>query len=117
MNLSKPDDYVEHIKTAAQDARAFVHGLTKDDFLVDKRTQNAVVMCLIVIGEAAAKLMDKCPEYVALHTQVPWRNMRGMRNRIAHGYFEINLELVWETTQSALPNLITTLSKLPTDSH
>ena len=43
---------------------------------------------------------------------VPWRSMRGMRNRIAHGYFDINLEVVWDTVQIALPEL---LKVLPTD--
>ncbi len=42
---------------------------------------------------------------------VPWRNMKGMRNRIAHGYFDINLDVVWETAQTALPQL---LGRLPT---
>lgn len=116
MNASSPAEYVEHIKAASQDARSFIDGISKFDFLNDKRTQNAVVMCLIVIGEAAAKLMDKHPEYVQTHSQVPWRNMRGMRNRIAHGYFEINLELVWETTQSALPELLTEITKLSKES-
>jgi uncharacterized protein with HEPN domain len=44
------------------------------------------------------------------HREVPWRSMRGMRNRIAHGYFDINLEVVWETVRTALPEL---LAKLP----
>jgi uncharacterized protein with HEPN domain len=43
------------------------------------------------------------------HPQVPWRSMKGMRNRIAHGYYEINLDTVWETIQTALPGLIAQL--------
>lgn len=41
---------------------------------------------------------------------VPWRSMRGMRNRIAHGYFDINLDVVWDTVQTALPDLLKHLS-------
>ena len=52
------------------------------------------------------------PEFVAQHNQVPWRSMRGMRNRIAHGYFDINLDLVWNTVQTALPDLIEDISRL-----
>lgn len=58
------------------------------------------------IGEEATKLLKDDEEFANLHLQIPWRSMKGMRNRIAHGYFEINLDTVWETLQSALPELI-----------
>jgi uncharacterized protein with HEPN domain len=80
--------------------------MAKNDFLKDKRTQQAVVMSLIVIGEAATKVMDGYAEFARSHPHLPWRNMRGMRNRIAHGYFEINLDVVWDTVQTALPQLL-----------
>lgn len=63
-------------------------------------------MCLIVIGEAATKIMDQDAAFWQVHPLVPWRSMRGMRNRIAHGYFEINFEVVWETVRTALPALL-----------
>ena len=44
--------------------------------------------------------------------QISWRGMKGMRNRIAHGYFEINLDIVWETTQTALPGLVRDLTNV-----
>ena len=50
--------------------------------------------------------MDGYAEFALTHAQVPWRNMRGMRNRIAHGYFDINLDVVWDTVQTALPELL-----------
>ncbi|AER56153.1 HepT-like ribonuclease domain-containing protein [Pseudoxanthomonas spadix] len=99
-------DYLNHMRQAAADACGFVDGLSKGDFLADKRTQQAVVMSLIVIGEAATKVMDGYAEFTQAHPDVPWRSMRGMRNRIAHGYFDINLDVVWETVQTALPNLL-----------
>lgn len=68
-------------------------------------------MSLIIIGEAASKIMDGYPEFVQAHPEVPWRNMRGMRNRIAHGYFEINLDIVWDTVRIALPELISHIPK------
>lgn len=103
-------DYLDHIRQAASDASNFVEGLSKDDFLADKRTQRAVVMSLVIIGEAATKVMDGYVEFVKHHPRIPWRNMRGMRNRIAHGYFDINLDVVWDTVQTALPELLTSLS-------
>lgn len=70
-------DYLDHIQQAAADARSFVEGLVKDDFLADKRTQQAVIMSLIIIGEAATKVMDgyaevhpsACRSALAQHAQ------------------------------------------------
>ncbi|WP_156472775.1 DUF86 domain-containing protein, partial [Ferrovum myxofaciens] len=58
MNENRLPDYLEHLQQAATDACAFVEGLGKADFLEDKRTQQAVIMSLIIIGEAATKVMD-----------------------------------------------------------
>ena len=58
MNENRLPDYLEHIQQAAIDALSFVDGLAKEDFLADKRTQQAVIMSLIIIGEAATKIMD-----------------------------------------------------------
>lgn len=106
MNENRLPDYLDHMQQAAMDACAFVDGLGKVDFLEDKRTQQAVIMSLIIIGEAATKVMESYAEFTQAHPEVPWRSMRGMRNRIAHGYFDINLEVVWETVQTALPELM-----------
>lgn len=106
MNGNRLPDYLDHIQQAAADARNFVEGLTKDEFLVDRRTQRAVIMSLIIIGEAATKVMDAYPGFSNAHTEVPWRSMRNMRNRMAHGYFDINLEVVWDTVQQWLPALL-----------
>lgn len=109
MNAGRVGDYIDHIQQAALDARSFVEGLDKAGFLADKRTQSAVVMSLVIIGEAATKVMDLHPEFATEHAAVPWRSMRGMRNRIAHGYFDINLDIVWDTLQTALPDLLASL--------
>ncbi|MHB1084256.1 MAG: HepT-like ribonuclease domain-containing protein [Thiobacillus sp.] len=106
MSVSRLPDYLDHIQQAAADACSFIDGMSKEDFLADKRTQSAIVMSLVVIGEAATKVMDSYPEFAGQHPEVPWRSMRGMRNRIAHGYFEINLDVVWDTVQTALPELL-----------
>ena len=82
-------DYLDHIQQAAIDARSFVEGLTKEDFFADKRSQQAV----IIIGEAATKVMDGYAKFTQSHPEVPWRSMRNMRNRMAHGYFDINLDV------------------------
>jgi uncharacterized protein with HEPN domain len=115
MSENRLPDYLEHIHQAASDACRFVEGMAKDDFLADKRTQQAVIMSLIVIGEAATKLMDGYPDFTRTHVDVPWRSMRNMRNRMAHGYFDINLDVVWETVQEWLPALLRQLPAVRQD--
>ena len=117
MSENRLTDYIDHIHQAATDACSFTQGLSRDDFLADKRTQQAVIMNLIIIGEAATKLMDSNPDFTDAHPEVPWRSMRGMRNRIAHGYFDINLDVVWDTVQTALPELLGHLNSVHRDSQ
>jgi uncharacterized protein with HEPN domain len=105
MTINRLPDYLGHMRQAIADALAFTEGMAQPDFEQDKRTQQAVVMSLIVLGEAATKVMDQHPEFAAGHAEIPWRSMRGMRNRIAHGYFDIDLAVVWGTLQTALPTL------------
>jgi uncharacterized protein with HEPN domain len=112
MSEDRLSDYLDHMRRAATDACGFVEGWPKDDFLEDKRTQQAVIMNLIIIGEAATKVMDGYAGFVEAHGEVPWRSMRGMRNRIAHGYFDINLDVVWDTVQTALPELLAKLNEM-----
>ena len=98
-------NYLEHMRESIGLARSYVEGLTKDDFIADKKTQQAVILNIIVLGEAATKIADECPEFAASHSEIPWKHMRGMRNRLAHGYFEINLDVVWDTVHQSLPEL------------
>ena len=106
MNENRPIDYLDHIQQASIDVLSFVDGLEKDDFLEDQRTQQAVITSLIIMGAASTKMMDDYVEFARKHSDIPWRNMRGMRNRIAHGYFDINLDVVWDTVQMEVPNLL-----------
>lgn len=110
MTAGRLTDYLEHMKLAAREALDFTEGMSKEDFQSDRRTQQAVVMSLIILGEAATKIMDGHPDFTAARSDIPWRSMRGMRNRIAHGYFDINLDVVWDTLQTALPDLLRQLS-------
>ncbi len=84
---------------------SYVEGYVLDDFREDKRTQQAVVLNLLHLGEAANRLMAESEDVVARYSHIPWSQMRGMRNRLAHGYFDINLDVVWSTLENALPKL------------
>ena len=87
MSESRLTDFLDYMRQAAADACCFVEGMSKDDFLEDKRTQQAVIMSLVIIGEAATKVMEGHPAFADAHKEIPWRSMRGMRKRIADGYF------------------------------
>lgn len=79
--------------------------MSKEDFFADTRTQQAVIFNIIVIGEAATNLLKDHNELLNQFSNIPWTSMKGMRNRIAHGYFEININTVWETANTGMPAL------------
>ena len=111
---SRVPDYLSHILEAVRLVRTYIEGMAKEDLLADRRTQQAVILNLITIGEAAARVVNEYPNFAAAHPEVPWAQMRGMRNRMAHGYFDINLDTVWDTVQTSLPDLEEKLRKIAT---
>jgi uncharacterized protein with HEPN domain len=105
MTLQRLPDYINHMLGAIDLVSGYLEGMPKPDFMDDKRTQQAVVLNLIVIGEVASKIIKDHEDFAKTHANVQWNSMKGMRNRIAHGYYDINLDTVWETAQTALPQL------------
>ncbi len=97
MSENRLPNYLDHILEAAHQACSYVEGLSKEDFLADKRTQQAVILNVVIIGEAATKLLRDYRGFLDRYPEVPWTGMKGMCNRIAHGYFDINLDVVWDT--------------------
>jgi uncharacterized protein with HEPN domain len=83
LNENRLADYLGHIQQAATDACSFVEGLSKEEFLTDKRTQQAVIMSLIIIGEAATKLMDRYVVILAAIRKFGWRSPSIGRTLIA----------------------------------
>lgn len=108
----RPTEYVRQMLRAATQLNGYVANMHRDSFRADAKTQDAVLMKLLVIGELAAKLIDGHAEFVALHSGIPWYQMKGMRNRMAHGYFELDLDIVWDTAITAIPKLECDLIKL-----
>jgi uncharacterized protein with HEPN domain len=99
-------DLIDHMYEAAQQACVYVEGMGLEEFLRDKRTQQAVIFNVMVLGEVATRLLKEHPAFLAEHPAVPWSSMKGMRNRLAHGYFDIDLAVVWQTVQTSLPALL-----------
>ena len=105
-------DLIGHMLNAARQACAYVEGMALDEFVQDKRTQQAVIFNLMILGEAATRLLKEHGDFLAEHPAVPWSSMKGMRNRLAHGYFDIDLTVVWQTVQSSLPALMVELTAI-----
>lgn len=113
--MNRAPDYLDHMLEAAQLASSYIDGMEKDDFTADKRTQQAAIMNLVIIGEAATKLLQDYAEFLDQYPDVQWQSTKGMRNRIAHGYFDINLDVVWDTLKHALPQLLARLPAIRQD--
>lgn len=100
------DAYLLDMLVAAQDAVEFAAGLTYAEFERHRMAQFAVLKAVETIGEAASHVGAATRD--ELH-EIPWKKIISMRNRLVHGYFEVNLERVWETVQQDIPLLISQL--------
>lgn len=96
-------DYIQDIANSITEIEEFVKDLSFEDFVKDAKTINAVIRSLLeVIGEAAKNI----PSWMRdKYSQLPWRKMTGMRDKLIHEYFGIDLEAIWETVQKDIPNL------------
>ncbi|OEO28564.1 hypothetical protein VW23_003740 [Devosia insulae DS-56] len=97
--------HLDAIYDAASGAPEIIEHLSKAEFLTNRTAKLAAVMTLVIIGEAAARILQQHPEYAASHPEIPWPNIRSMRNRGAHGYDDLNFETVWDTVTNDLPVL------------
>ena len=99
-----PDEVrLRHIRDAARDAVNFVEGKSRGDLESNEMLCLALVRLLEIIGEAASGVsLELRKKYPAIH----WAGMTGMRNRLIHGYFDVNLDIVWETVTKDLPPLV-----------
>ncbi len=108
--MSRRDkDYLSDIQDAIQRILAYTEGLSYEQFLADRKTQDAVIRNLQVIGEAVKKLSASIRK---AHARVPWKTMAGMRDRIVHEYFGINCDVVWTVARQELPRLVPEIESL-----
>jgi uncharacterized protein with HEPN domain len=107
----RSDDLVRlrHMLDAAREALDFAAGKTKTDLNRDRMLTLSLIKLIEIIGEAAngvsVEYQDKLPE-------IPWPDIIGMRHRLIHAYFDVNLDIVWATVIHDLPPLITALEKI-----
>jgi len=98
-------DYLGHLLVAIQRIRRYTANKTYVDFTFDEQLQDAVVRNIEIIGEAARNIERDMPDFAALHPQVPWSALYAMLNRVAHGYWTVDREMVWQVVQRDLPIL------------
>ena len=104
-------DFVDDMQQAISDIESFTEGMKKEAFQRDRKTINAVVRSLEVLGEAARNI----PE--AIHQKypaIPWKNIMGMRNKLIHEYFGIDISMVWETIRTDLVPLKSSIAEMRT---
>ena len=94
---------VKHILDAAQKAVALSKAHTREDMDTHEMLALSLVRLLEIIGEAANGVSQNFREK---YPELPWKRMIELRNRLIHGYFDINLDIVWDTVQKDLPPLI-----------
>jgi len=94
---------LRHMLEAARDAVAFVQGRTRADLDRDRMLLHALVHCVQLIGEAAARVSEIQRQ---LLPGLPWAKMVGMRHILIHSYFEVDIDAVWRVVSEHLPDLI-----------
>ena len=105
-------DYLEHIIQAIQRIKRYTDDISEVAFLENELVQDAVIRNIEIIGEAARNIERNDPVFAAQHAEIPWEVIYAMRNRVAHGYFKVDLEIVWNTIHHDLPGVAIEIGRL-----
>ncbi|MES2978743.1 MAG: DUF86 domain-containing protein [Pseudomonadota bacterium] len=97
------DDFLAHILEAIARIEQYTSGMADTDFLKKLLVQDAVIRNLEIIGEASSNIEKQYPEFATTHPELPLAFAYQMRNAVAHGYFKVDLQIVWQTIRSDLP--------------
>ena len=108
--MLKPDQIrIQHMLDASKEALFFLAGKSKEDLETNRQLILSLVREIEIIGEAASKVSD---ETKTLFPKIPWAQIINMRNHLIHVYFDVDLDIVWDTTQKDLPLLVESLQKV-----
>ena len=103
------DDYLNDIREAIKDIAIFIESMSFEDFVADKKTTNAVIRSLEVLGEATKNI----PMFIRnQHPEIPWSQMAGMRDVLIHNYMGVDLMTVWKVIKERLPALESKIEKI-----
>jgi len=109
---SRLKDYLGHILLAIDRINLYIDEMDAIEFIKDQRTQDAVIRNFEIIGEASRNITKRYPEFAAKNSHVPWDIAYEMRNFLAHGYFEVDVGIVWKTIENDLPKLKNQITEL-----
>jgi uncharacterized protein with HEPN domain len=109
MSKREPSVLLDDIRTSIGKIERYIANLDEASFVADEKTIDAVVRNLEIIGEAAKQLPA---EFKTRYSKVPWPQIAGLRNRIVHDYAGIDLKLVWNILQTAIPKLALQIAEL-----
>ena len=109
MSRHDPLVCVHHMLDHAREAVEMVRNRSRTDLDTDRMLNLALLRLMEVVGEAAARVPEK---FRARHSQVPWRDVADLRNRLIHGYDAIDFDMLWTIIHDDLPPLITALEKI-----
>ena len=109
--MTQHDDIVrlQHLLEHAREAVAMIKGKERTYLWSDRMLELSLIRLVEVVGEAAARVS---PEGRAKYLSIPWPQVVGMRNRLIHGYDQVDLDILWDTIEDDLPSLITELEKI-----
>ena len=109
MSNRSDKEFLLDIFEACKRIRAFVKDMSYEDFLQDIKTQDAVIRNIEIIGEAVKNISE---DFKIKHPEIEWRKISGMRDKLVHFYFGVNLEIVWDVAKNKVSDLIESASKL-----
>ena len=113
-HLLRIADYLQHILDAIDNIQTYTASMDAAAFKADRKTQDAVIRNLEIIGEACNNISKKHSAFAVANSSVPWGFAYEMRNALSHGYFSVDLDIVWQTTVQNLPGLQSQISILLT---
>ena len=102
-------DYILDILTSIQEIEEFVEGMDFEEFVTDRKTINAVIRSLEVMGEAVKKIPS---EIRTKYPEIPWKYIAGMRDKLIHEYHSVDLEIIWEVIEKEIPPLKPKFAKI-----
>ena len=98
-------DYLGHMLDAVGQIQTYTRGKSASDFLSDRLLQDGVVRNVEVLGEASRNLLSAVPDATTKYPGIPFAAIYAMRNQVSHGYFVIDLDVVWKVIERDIPDL------------